>query len=183
MAMFLEMLRQTGARSGELWRLTWKDIDLSHATITLNNPEKNGLPRQIKVDGNLVSMLDRFPKTGDKLWNGNIHTWRSSFVAQRNRIANKLGNPRIKSIHFHTLRHLYASLLYHKTLNLLEVQQKLGHRNITSTAIYTHLIQFEGDEYNHSIAKTIQEAGKLVDVGFEFVCDYGTEGKLFRKRK
>jgi len=181
--MFLEMLRQTGARSGELWRLTWKDIDLSHATITLNNPEKNGLPRQIKVDGNLVSMLNRFPKTGDKLWNGNIHTWRSSFVAQRNRIANKLGNPRIKSIHFHTLRHLYASLLYHKTLNLLEVQQKLGHRNITSTAIYTHLIQFEGDEYNHSIAKTIQEAGKLVDVGFEFVCDYGTEGKLFRKRK
>lgn len=44
-------------------------------------------------------------------------------------------------------------------------------------------MKFESDEYTHHAAKTIEEAGKLVDAGFEFVCDYGAEGKLFRKRK
>jgi hypothetical protein len=74
-------------------------------------------------------------------------------------------------------------MLYHKTLDLLDVQQKLGHRNINSTVLYTHLVNLESDEYTHSVAKNIEEAGQLVDVGFEHVCDYGTEGKLFRKRK
>jgi len=49
--------------------------------------------------------------------------------------------------------------------------------------IYTHLLNFESDEYIHQEAKTIEEAGRLVDAGFEYVCDYGSGGKLFRKRK
>jgi hypothetical protein len=58
----------------------------------------------------------------------------------------------------------------------------LGHQNCQSTLIYTHLSKFEGDEFHHAVAKTIEEAGKLVDTGFEFVCDFNGE-KLFRKRK
>jgi hypothetical protein len=32
------------------------------------------------------------------------------------------------------------------------------------------------------VIKTI-EAQKLVDVGFEYVCDFGNNGKLFKKRR
>jgi hypothetical protein len=74
-------------------------------------------------------------------------------------------------------------MLYHKTLNLLKVQEQLGHRSISNTVIYTHLVKFDSDEYTHHVAKTIEEAGRLVDAGFEYVCDYSSEGKLFRKRK
>lgn len=49
--------------------------------------------------------------------------------------------------------------------------------------IYTHLIDFEAAKYTSRIAKNIKEAQKLVDTGFEYVCDYHEEGKLFRKRK
>ena len=49
--------------------------------------------------------------------------------------------------------------------------------------IYTHLIECEAEEYTSKIAKNIKEAQELVDVGFEYVCDYHEEGKLFRKRK
>ena len=49
--------------------------------------------------------------------------------------------------------------------------------------IYTHLIEFEAEEYTSRVAKNIKEAQELVEVGFEYVCDYPKEGKLFRKRK
>lgn len=101
----------------------------------------------------LVAMLISLPKTNEKIRNGNIHTWRSSFVGQRNRIAKKPQNPRIKDIHWHSLRHFYASMLYHKTLNLLEVQQKLGHRSISNTVTYTHFARFDSHECLHVTQK------------------------------
>ena len=184
MAAFLLLLKECGCRSGEAWRLKWKDIDAEHGIVTINSPEKNGLPRQHKVSSKLVAMLNSLPKTNEKIWNGNIHTWRSSFVGQRNRIAVKLQNPRIKNIHFHSLRHFFATILYHKTLNLLEVQQKLGHRNINSTVCYTHLVNFDSDEYLHAHAKTLQEEDALLDAGYEFV-RYSEKDQvaIYRKRK
>lgn len=51
-----------------------------------------------------------------------------------------------------------------------------------NTEIYTHLIDFENDEYHSATAQTIDEAKNLIENGFEFVCDM--EGiKLFKKRK
>jgi hypothetical protein len=58
----------------------------------------------------------------------------------------------------------------------------LGHRSITSTLIYTHLVNFEGDEYRVAVAKTLKENEKLLKAGFEYVTD--RDGvKIYRKRK
>jgi hypothetical protein len=58
----------------------------------------------------------------------------------------------------------------------------LGHRQIENTLLYTQLISFESDEFHSAVAQTIDEAKKLVETGFEFVCTH--EGvMLFRKRK
>jgi len=67
----------------------------------------------------------------------------------------------------------------------------LGHRDIKSTPIYTHLVNFEGDEYHTAPSKSLKEDGELLKVGFEYVTE--REGiriyrkrmtyKLFRKRK
>ena len=58
----------------------------------------------------------------------------------------------------------------------------LGHRNIQNTLVYTQLVNFEGDENHSAVANTVDEARKLVESGFTFVCDMeGT--KLFSKRK
>jgi hypothetical protein len=53
------------------------------------------------------------------------------------------------------------------------------HRN---TLIYTQLVSFENDEYHSAVAKTVAEAQKLVEQGFEFVCQIDG-ATLFRKRK
>lgn len=85
-------------------------------------------------------------------------------------------------ISFHTIRHWHASMEYHKTKDLLHVQQRLGHRNIKNTLIYTHLVTFEGDEYHSAVAETVEEATKLIEAGFEYVCEVD-DARLFRKRK
>jgi len=58
----------------------------------------------------------------------------------------------------------------------------LGHRNIQNTLLYTQLISFESDEFHSATAKTVQEAQKLIEAGFEYVCEFD-EVKVFRKRK
>ena len=62
-------------------------------------------------------------------------------------------------------------------------KQKLGHKSINSTMIYTHLVEFEAEEYTSRIASTREEKLALIEAGFEFVsCDPdGTQ--YFRKRK
>lgn len=44
-----------------------------------------------------------------------------------------------KKITLHSLRHAYATHLIEAGVDLLEVQQILGHRSILTTAKYTHL--------------------------------------------
>jgi hypothetical protein len=49
-------------------------------------------------------------------------------------------------------------------------------------ALYTQLVNFESEEFHSATAQTIQETQKLVEAGFEYVCNFN-ELKLFRKRK
>jgi len=58
----------------------------------------------------------------------------------------------------------------------------LGHRNIQNTLLYTQLISFESDEFHSATAKTVKEAQKLIEAGFEYVCEFDGV-RLFRKRK
>jgi len=71
---------------------------------------------------------------------------------------------------------------YHKTRDILHVQQVLGHRDLRNTLIYINLekalFQNANDEYHVKVAQTLEEATKLLEVGFEYVTDM--EGaKLF----
>ncbi len=71
---------------------------------------------------------------------------------------------------------------YQRTKDILHVMRLLGHRNITNTLIYTHLVDFEAVEYVSKVAKNVKEARKLVDAGFEYICDVDG-AKIFRKPK
>lgn len=93
-----------------------------------------------------------------------------------------MGNPRINKITFHTFRHYKATMEYHRTKDLLHVQKILGHKSILSTMVYTHLVNFNGDDFHSATAKTVEEAQKLVESGFEYVTSFD-DVRLFRKRK
>src|SRR6266567_2479265 len=102
---FLQTIKETAGRPGEVWRLRWLDLDLEGQTITIA-PEKNSNPRQFRVSTKLISMLSRLPKKTDYIFGGrdldNFSRW---FFMKRRNLAQKLENPRIVSISFKTLRH------------------------------------------------------------------------------
>jgi len=178
---FLQVLKDTGARSGEALKLRWTDVNVESNTIAINNPEKGSHSRTVKVSPKCIAMLNALPKKGEYIFS-NYRSLQSTFSRSRKRIAAKLGNPRLLSIHFHTLRHWKGTVEYAKTKNILWVKYLLGHKRLENTEVYTHLIDFENEEYHSATAKTIEEAKQLIEAGFEYVCDM--EGvKLFRKRK
>ena len=171
-------------RIGEALRLKWTDIDFERGVIILNLPEKGSEPRIFKVTNKLLSMLNRLPKTNQKVF-GNVsrNSISATFRIQRKRAAIKLQNPRLQRITFHCIRHWKATMEYAKTRDILHVMKLLGHRNIQNTLIYTQLINFEKEEYHSAAATTTEEAKQLIEGGFEYVCTTPEGVMLFRKRK
>ncbi|RJS88888.1 MAG: site-specific integrase [Thermotogae bacterium] len=181
-ATFLQLLKETGMRPGEAWKLRWIDVDFERNTVIVT-PEKNSNPRIFKLSGKLIAMLKALPVKNDYVFrSGSLRHLADNFRKQRKRIAYKLKNPRIKRISFKTLRHFKATMEYAKTKDILHVKEILGHKNINNTLKYTHLVNFKTDEYISKAAKTVEEAQKLIEAGFEYVCDFDGV-KLFRKRK
>jgi len=184
MAAFLQTLKETMARCGEIWQLKW--TDLNGNILTVNNPEKGSNPRQFKLSDKLVAMLNNLPKQDLRIFGPTkcLNNFRTNFARRRKRLAKTLQNPRLNQITFHTFRHWGASMLYAKTKNVLYVKQQLGHRYIENTMVYTQLINFEADEYHVAYAKTLEEEGKLVESGFEYVrYAEGEQVAIYRKRK
>ena len=179
---FLQLLKETGIRSGEAWQLRWLDFDFERKVLTLNCVEKKGKPRQFRISDKLIAMLQRIRKEKETVWHGNVNNFRISFAAQKRRLAFKLQNPRIKMIALHTLRHFYACKLYHQTKDILLVQERLGHRSILNTMVYTQLVDWESDDYATATATTVDEAKKLAEAGWE-KWDIIDGVHIYRKRK
>jgi integrase len=111
-----------------------------------------------------------------------LDDFRRTYIRQRRRIAEQLGNPRLLQVTFGTLRHFKATLEYHRTKDILHVMRLLGHKSLKNTIVYTSLVSFEKDEYICKVARTVEEAKDLVEHGFEYVTDVD-DTKLFRIRK
>jgi integrase len=178
----LQLLKETGMRIGEAWNLEWTDIDEENCTVTCT-PEKHGTPRQFRVSKKLITMLNVLPHNNIKVFeNTNMIAHGINFRNQRKRLSKKLQNPRILKISFHSLRHWKATTEYHRTKDILHIKEMLGHRRITSTLIYTHLVQFESDDYYVKTAKTLKEACELAEAGFSYFTEI--QGiQVFRKPK
>jgi len=183
-ATFLQLLKETGARAGEIVRLKWTDIDFERRLVNIT-PEKGSKPRILPLSNKAIGMLQNLPKKSERIF-ATRNTMIGNFCAQRRRSARKLGNPRLLKIHFHTLRHWKATMEYHKTKDVLHVMNLLGHRKIDNTMIYINLeralFQAADEEFHVKVAETSVEIKGLLEVGFEYVCE--KDGLVyFRKRK
>ena len=181
MATYLQLLKETGMRCGEASQLNWTDLDLENKSIRIT-PEKGGNPRNLRISNKLLDMLKETPKNRVAVFDASSDLMRRNFGKQRKRIAAKLKNYRIKQITFHTFRHWKATMEYHKTRDILHVKEILGHKSLNNTMLYTQLIGFKDDDYTAVVAHSEEEACKLVETGFEYVCDF-SGNKIFRKRK
>jgi len=183
-ATFLQVLKDTGARTAEAAKINWTEVDEKSCTIRVNHPVKGSLARVVKVPARTIAMINELPKTSDLVFNSNPNTIRKNFYKQRCRIARTLQNPRIRQIKLHTFRHWKATMEYHRTKNIKYVQQILGHKKLENTDLYTQLINFESDEWHVAHARNLEEESKLIEAGFEYV-RYSEKDSvaIYRKRK
>ena len=71
------------------------------------------------------------------------------------------------------------------TRNILHVKELLGHRDINSTLVYTHLVPIddEAENYYHATAKNEKEVGQLIEQAWQYVCTTPQGFMMFRKAK
>ena len=182
MSVFLQFLKETGTDSGEAWKLKWKDIDRERKTASVT-PTKNHESRTLPISENLLSRLLLLPKTEERVFaSKNLDKMRWLYERARNKLTVKLQNPRLHEIAFKSFRHWKGTMEYHKTKDILQVKWFLGHKRIENTLVYTHLVNFEAEEFVCKVAHSVEEAAALIEAGFEYVCDIDG-AKLFRKRK
>jgi integrase len=184
-SLILSLLKDGGFRPIEIERMTLNWLDLNRGTINVETA-KYGNGRTLKLKENTLAMLNEYLAKNNFKLNERLFpktkTIRRVFIGIRQRTAEKLKKPELNKITLYSFRHYFATMLYHKTKDILYVKQQMGHKNIQNTLIYTHLINFQEDEYHVRTAKTIEEACKLVEAGFEYVTEM-EDAKLFRKRK
>jgi integrase len=191
---FLQFLKESACRPVEAWRTKWSDVDFERSVIYINRPAKRSRPRAFRPSAQLTTMIRRLPRTSGHLFRfregSNFKNFTRTFYLMRRRVARTTQNPWLMRISFKTLRHWKATMEYHRTKDILHVKELLGHKSIKNTLIYTHLVNFESDDWICRVANTLEEVAELVEAGvaelveagFEYVTDF--EGrKVFRKRK
>ena len=191
LAAFLQLLKETAMRRGEAIAVPWKDVDLERRIIMCNYPEKGSNPRIFnELSGKLLNMLNNLPKENEMLFGTTTEGMlKNQLCRTRKRLAFKLANPRLNEIHFHTFRHWKATMLYHYKPDILVVAEFLGHKDLENTRLYIQLEKslfknLPSDQFITKIAHNVEEACKLIEVGFEFITgEYKDGGKIFRKRK
>ena len=142
----VELLYSTGIRVSEASNIKLKDIDMHNMTIRVFG--KGRKERIAYFGASLKERLDKYLKIrNDFLKKGEIDYLFINSIGgklSRNSIENifiKISDiPEVKhKLSPHTLRHTYATHLLNNGADLRSVQELLGHENLNTTEIYTHV--------------------------------------------
>ncbi|HHW4677943.1 MAG TPA: tyrosine recombinase XerC [Xylella sp.] len=138
----LELFYSSGLRLSELCGLRWNDLDLDAGLVSVlgKGSRQRVVPvgsyalcalREWRTNSGGVAQQPVFPgRNGGPISTRAVQI-RIKHLAQRQGI--------VKHVHPHMLRHSFASHLLESSGDLRGVQELLGHADITTTQIYTHL--------------------------------------------
>jgi integrase len=148
----------TGMRMGEIVATRWSWVDLGRRLITLRNTAafttKSKKCRTIPLCPDAVALLQRLATANSNrnelVFHVNGMPIRGDSVSHAfKRCARKTGIR--DEIHFHSLRHTFASWLVESGVSIFQVSKLLGHASTTTTLIYSHLLP----EQMHSVLGAI----------------------------
>ena len=154
----LELLYSSGLRISDLLNLTLNDIDFTNDIVRVYG--KGSKERIVPLGDYAIIALKKYIfeyrnslikyPTDILFLNNHGNISRSGFFKIINRIA--LENGIEKEISPHVLRHSFATHLLEGGADLRSIQELLGHENMSTTSIYTHLrsdlLKKSYDEYH-----------------------------------
>jgi len=141
----MELLYSSGLRLAELVSLNQRDIDLTESIVTVTG--KGSKTRILPVGRLAREALLRWQALRAELANKDEQ---ALFVSNRGtRLAARSVQQRLRhqgrkrgletALHPHKLRHSFATHLLESSGDLRAVQELLGHADISTTQVYTHL--------------------------------------------
>ena len=138
----IEMLYATGMRISELVNLKITDVDTQRCVVkVLGKGSKERLIPfgEAALESLNAYLSDREESTSKEIFLSNRRT-KISRIAFWHRIKLYLSRENLKnSISPHTLRHAFATHLLNRGADLRSVQLLLGHSDLSTTQIYTHI--------------------------------------------
>lgn len=141
----LELLYSSGLRVSELKQINIDDIDFYSATVRVRGKGKK--ERIVPIGSIALSAIEKYLEKRKKRQKAEQHALllnkQGSRLTDRSirRIILKYAK-RIalgKKVSPHTLRHSFATHLLDRGADLRSVQELLGHENLSTTQIYTHV--------------------------------------------
>ncbi len=135
----------TGLRRGEIVNLHWSDVSFDRKTLTVQSSQtfktKQGKRRVVPLNDTALYLLQsRANKEISELvftLNGKLISagWLShkfKYYVYECRFKND-------KLHFHSLRHTFASWLVQDGVSIYAVKELLGHSDVKTTQVYSHL--------------------------------------------
>lgn len=142
----LELLYSSGLRVGELVALDLADLDLSSCQVRVTG--KGNKTRLVPVGRRAIMAIKDYLNQR-AIWLKNNES--ALFISQKlgSRLTTRTVQNRLKlaasragiaqNLHPHLLRHCFASHLLSESGDLRAVQELLGHSDISTTQVYTHV--------------------------------------------
>lgn len=139
----------TGMRLSEITNVKWNQISLTDKIIRVINTNefttKGKKERKIPINETLIKMLmNRLPKiinlnNSDYVFTKKGFKFNNEYVSKNFKKALRQVKELDSKIHFHDLRHSFASNMAKKGVSLFIIKELLGHQDIKTTQIYSHL--------------------------------------------
>ena len=146
LTVLLEILYTTGIRVSELVGIKIGDISDDYSSIIIKS--KGGNRRIIPLFGNVIDKLQKyvtelrtFSKKSYFLFPSNSklgHLTRHRFFQILKSLGKEIGMSPEK-VSPHVIRHSFASHLLDRGVDLRIIQESLGHKDISTTQVYTHI--------------------------------------------
>ena len=139
----LELFYGSGVRLAELVGIDLRDVDLQGGFVTVTG--KGNKVRQVPLGAPCIAAIENWLATrGPVDASSPLFTGRGGQRIGRRTVQQRLkrlGGVQLGSnvVHPHMLRHSFASHLLESSGDLRAVQELLGHADISTTQIYTHL--------------------------------------------
>ncbi len=134
----------TGLRRGELYGLTWDDIDFTNNTIKVNKQYSIQFGKLLDYTKTNNERIIYIPKWLTNYFKKYKLISNNNYIFNHRNLNKKLTNAckkaNIKIIKLHDLRHTYCTMLYSNHIDGKYIQLQMGHKlESTSLNIYKHL--------------------------------------------
>lgn len=151
--LMLRLMLNVGLRLAEVINLRWRDLDLMTGKLHVKQG-KGAKDRILWIGEEDLELLRKWrERQAEVVRKAPEHVFTTlqgkplspRYVqAMVRRYADKAGIQ--KRVHPHTLRHTFATDLLRTVKNVRIVQKALGHANLSTTQIYTHIVDEELEE-------------------------------------